>query len=206
MLKSSIPASAFFVLMFTSGAAAAGSVYLNGVDITSVRDKTFKNATVRIDDNGDIHIDAPGYKVEVVDTQKKAAEKAAKKEDPGGPNPALANHYYLVTQPSAGGKAQYDFVVTVNGVEKKLIPAGSPQVILEISAWLDPGPNEVRLIGRKNVGEGRKSDSEAHEARLIIGRGHVEDKIVKIDSILASLKVDASSTNSREKALTLRAE
>ncbi len=196
MRKTSIVASALAILMLTAGAAAAAAVYLNGVDITSVRNKTFKNATVRIDDKGNIHIDAPGYKVEVVNPQDEAA----------GPNPNLTNHYYLVTQPSAEGKAQYDFIVTIGGVEKKVIPAGSPQVILEISAWLNPGPNEIRLTAAKRLEKGRKSASQNDEARLIIGRGHVENKIVKIDGILTSLNVNASQVDTKNKVFTLRAE
>lgn len=207
MRKPLIIASALSIITLAAGTAAAATVYLNGVDITSVRNKTFKNATVRIDGDGNVHIDAPGYKVEVKpQSESKTEKKPKKKEEEGGPNPQLDNHYYLVTQPSAGGRAQYDFIVTINGVEKKVIEAGSSQVILEISTWLKPGPNEIRLTASKRLESGRKSTSEADEARLIVGRGHVENKIVKIDGILTSLTADASQVDTRQKTFTLRAE
>jgi hypothetical protein len=46
--------------------ALAGSVFLNGVRIDSVRGQTFEKATVRIDEQGNVHIDAPGYAVRTV--------------------------------------------------------------------------------------------------------------------------------------------
>ncbi|NTX54967.1 hypothetical protein HUA74_41320 [Myxococcus sp. CA051A] len=42
--------------------ALAGSVYLNGVLIDGVTNQKFEKATVRIDEAGNIHIDAPGYR------------------------------------------------------------------------------------------------------------------------------------------------
>ncbi|HZI13521.1 MAG TPA: hypothetical protein VE153_24280 [Myxococcus sp.] len=59
--------------------ALAGSVYLNGVKIDGVTNTKFEKATVRIDEAGNIHIDAPGYaaKVTTVTTPAPAAVPAA---------------------------------------------------------------------------------------------------------------------------------
>jgi hypothetical protein len=59
--------------------ALAGSVYLNGVKIDGVTNTKFEKATVRIDEAGNIHIDAPGYaaKVTTVTTPAPAAAPAA---------------------------------------------------------------------------------------------------------------------------------
>lgn len=46
--------------------AFAGSVYLNGVNIDGVTGQKFEKCTVRIDDNGNVFIDAPGYRAQVV--------------------------------------------------------------------------------------------------------------------------------------------
>ena len=44
-------------------AAPQGRIFLNGVPIDGVRGQQFSNATVRIDDQGRVHIDAPDYEV-----------------------------------------------------------------------------------------------------------------------------------------------
>ena len=201
---------ALMVLLGTT-AAQARKVYLNGVDISAVRGQTFKQATVAIDSNGDIRIDAPGYKVEVVDqnqAEKKPAKPipAAAADDRGGPNPLLTKRYYLVTQPSQDGRAQYDFELTVNGTARKKIRAGTPQVIMEISSWLQVGENEIVIAANKNLDGGQKSTSASDQARIMIGTGGEEAKIVKIDRILVSLRVDATTTSNQHKRFVMKAK
>ncbi|RKH56379.1 hypothetical protein D7V93_20250, partial [Corallococcus llansteffanensis] len=41
--------------------AVAGSVFLNGVNIDGVKNTRFEKATVRIDAEGNVYINAPGY-------------------------------------------------------------------------------------------------------------------------------------------------
>ncbi|WP_342381476.1 hypothetical protein NVS55_17735 [Myxococcus stipitatus] len=52
--------------------ALAGSVYLNGVLIDGVKNQRFEKATVRIDEAGNIHIEAAGYRVSTVNPQPPA--------------------------------------------------------------------------------------------------------------------------------------
>ena len=176
----------------------ARSVFVNGVDISIVRNQTFKNATVRIDDKGDVHIKAPGYKIEVVDDPGKdvAADPPA-----AIPGKTSEQRFYLVTKPSVDGRAQYDFVIRVNGVERKVIAAGTPQVIMEITDWLDSGSNSVELIARKSIQGERTSISKTEVAEVIIGAGHVEAGVVKIDKINGSLKVNAAQLTDEVKRL-----
>lgn len=191
--------------------AQARKVYLNGVDISAVRGQTFKQATVAIDSNGDIRIDAPGYKVEVVD-QNQGDKKPPQStpvtvaNDRGGPNPLLTKRYYLVSQPSPEGRAQYDFKLTVNGVMRKKIAAGTPQVIMEISSWLQVGENEIVVVASKNLEGGQKSTAASDQSRIVIGTGGEEAKIVKIDRILASMQVDASTTSNQHKRFVITAQ
>ena len=53
-------------LLFVPALASAGSIYLNGVNIDGVAGVKFEKATVRIDESGNIFIDAPGYAAKVV--------------------------------------------------------------------------------------------------------------------------------------------
>ncbi|MFZ5477823.1 MAG: hypothetical protein ACOZNI_13695 [Myxococcota bacterium] len=51
------------------GAAFAATVYINGVRADVLPEVTLANATVRIDAQGNVWIDAPGYRVSVVQPQ-----------------------------------------------------------------------------------------------------------------------------------------
>jgi hypothetical protein len=195
----------FILLTVGAASAYAGSIFLNGINITELRDKTFTNATVYIDSKGDVHINAPKYKVKVMEETAPVAP-VIRSKDRGGPNPDLAGHYYLVTTPSPGGKAQFDFVLTINGVERKVIKAGSPQVIMEISVWLRRGSNNVNVTARKQVGATRKSFSPSDRASVILGKGHEAGKKVKIDAVYISLAVNASQTQSTSERYSIDAK
>ena len=44
----------------------SAAIYLNGVNIDGVRAQSFEKCrSVRIDEKGDVHLDCPGYQVEV---------------------------------------------------------------------------------------------------------------------------------------------
>lgn len=42
---------------------SARSVYVNGIDISSARNQSLKNVHLRIDENGNVYIEAPHYQV-----------------------------------------------------------------------------------------------------------------------------------------------
>jgi hypothetical protein len=173
---------------------AARTVYLNGVDIGDLRKQTFKEATVYIDENGDVHINAPRYQVEVVEEDAKlgGAPSATVENDKAGANPHLRQRYFLVTKPSVDGRAQYDVTIRVNGVERKVIKANDPELIVEVSAWFKSGPNTVELVATKNMRPSRKSTSAADSSRIVIGAGHEDGAIVKVDVVNIDFKCDAS--------------
>lgn len=204
-MKKALFALLALTAVLASSAAHARSIYLNGVDISTVRNKKFLKAEVTIDAKGNVRIYAPQYNVKVVDAPSQAAAQAVP-NDRGGPNTALSKRYYLVTQPSPRGRAQYDFAITVNGEKKKVIKAGSSQVIMEISKWLHKGENEIIIKANKDTAGGRKSMSPSDKASVIVGVGHVENKIVKIDLIKTRVDVDAAKTQPISKHYVLTAE
>ncbi len=189
-----VATAAALAVTLAAGLAIARAivVYVNGVDVGDLRGQTFKNATVFIDDNGDIHIDAPGYKIEVVDQDNRTMGTTGAQGASTGANPALQEKYFLAVKPADAGRAQYDVVISVNGVERKVIKAGDAELILEVSAWLKAGPNAVEIAARKNVAGGRKSTSPADSVRVVIGTGHEEGTLVKIDEVKVDFKCDAS--------------
>jgi hypothetical protein len=193
--------------LLVSPLASARTVFLNGVEIADLRNQTFKDATVYIDDVGDVHIDSSRYKVEVVDDDQKpgGAASAVKEDDAAGANPQLRQRYFLVTKPSEGGRAQYDVVIKVNGVVRRTIKAADPQVIIEVSAWFKAGTNTVELVATKNLRGGRKSFSSEDRARVILGAGHEDGDIVKVDDVNVDFKCDASQLDDVKKTYVFHA-
>ena len=201
-MKRTIGVIAISLIVSISFSAEARSVFLNGVDISTIRNRTFENAKVTIDKDGNIRIAAPGYEVKVAGGG--VPPKKFKKEDKGGPNPALVKRYYLVTQPSKNYKGSYTFEVKVNGKTRKVVKAGAPQVIVEISKWLKKGNNEIIIAAKRSATAVPSSSSD--ETSLIIGVGHEEKKIVKIDAIKARVTAKASQVGDVKKQFVLTAE
>jgi hypothetical protein len=79
---------ALLVALLLPTEALARSVYLNGVLIDGVRNQKFEKATVRIDDQGNVHIDAPAYSVRV--TTAPAPAPVAPAVAPVAPPPPAA--------------------------------------------------------------------------------------------------------------------
>lgn len=98
-------------LLLLPALASAGSVYLNGVNIDGVAGVKFEKATVRIDESGNIFIDAPGYAAKVVPAQDAPAR-------PPTPQPPPQQAQPMLTQPVMMG---------VNGTPVVAVPLSSLQ-------------------------------------------------------------------------------
>jgi len=187
--------------------ASARNVYLNGVEIGDLRKQTFKDATVYIDEAGDVHISSDRYKVEVVDEDGKpgGAASAVGERDAAGANPQLRQRYFLVTKPSTAGRAQYDVVIKVNGVQRRVVKAADEALIIEVSAWFKAGSNTVELVATKNLRNGRKSFSPEDKMRIILGAGREDGDRVKVDVINVDFNCDASQLDDVRKTTVFQA-
>jgi hypothetical protein len=200
--KAMIPTVLALLLLAVPAALMARSVFLNGVEITHVTGQTFKNATVLIDGDGNIHIEAPGYKVKLVDDDGTGADPGPAATE-GGANPALRMRIFLTTRPSPA--AQYDLVLSVNGVQRKVIKAADEAVILEVSSWFARGENRITVKAVKRIEDGRKSISAADSVGLIIGAGREEEAVVKIQNVFVDFKANASQIVERTETYTVNA-
>ena len=72
------------LMALTLGAQAA-NVYVNGTPVDGLKNFEFKNATVQIDENGDVFILAPQYNVSLGEEATK--QKSTKKKDVTTPPP-----------------------------------------------------------------------------------------------------------------------
>jgi hypothetical protein len=181
------------VAVLVSAPAFAGSVYLNGVNIDGIVNQKFERATVRIDEKGNVLIDAPGYSAKpVADGPSGLPQSVAP--------PRLARRYWLVTEQTAAGMTEYDVDVYVNSKWIRKLKNGEDQQIVELTPHLLPGKNSVLFSAKKITTGRRKSMSREHVFRVLVGEGNAGGEHVMLDSTLAKFERTAADTgdDSRE--------
>lgn len=126
-----------------SGAALAGTLYVNGVRADGLRGFEFKSVTVRIDERGDVWVDAPQYRVEIDDPGSKGAADTTRTTTPTTAAGAATGHYWLVSEDN--GSVGHVVDVVVNGTLVQRIRSGDAQIILDLGPYLRQGGNTVTL-------------------------------------------------------------
>jgi hypothetical protein len=210
--------------------ASAASVYLNGVRIDGVTNQKFEKATVRIDEKGDVHISAPGYAVRVESAPAPVAPPpappapvaappaaapapavppatAAPATPPPDPAPdappTLTRRYWLVTEQSVPGMAEYDIDMYINSKFIRKLRNNEGQIITEITRYLQPGKNTVLFLAHKVVVGSQKSYSPQHYFKVIIGEGNVGGDNVMIDNPIIRFQRTAADTKDVSEEFTL---
>ena len=123
----------------------SGTVYVNGVRADGLRDFELENVDVRIDAKGDIHIDAPGYKVEVLEE--------AKPTMPTTSSGIPVGQYWLATVDESSRGFVADLLI--NGTFVRKLRSQEEQVILDIGPYLKPGENSAMLVPSGASGTGK---------------------------------------------------
>jgi len=182
------------VLLLSSNALAAGSVYLNGVRIDGVTNQKFDKVNVRIDEQGNVFIDAPGYNVRQVEGGDHPVAK------PAG---VLSKKYFLVTEQNAPGMTEFDVDVYVNSKWVRKLKNADEQIVTDITKNLQPGANTVLFMAKKNLSGSRKSFSKEHVFRVIIGEGQMAGDHVMIDNPLVKFERNASEGSDVTQEFTL---
>ncbi|MFO0580705.1 MAG: hypothetical protein U0229_00385 [Anaeromyxobacter sp.] len=188
------------VALSAGGAARAGpAVTLNGVPIDGVTGQKIENATVVIDDRGDIHITAKGYAVRSDEPAAAAPAPAAG----GAPAPAapvapaaVTRRYFLATEHAAPGTG-FDLAIFINSQWIREVKANEPQVVMEITKYLRPGPNRLVLSATRK-GD-RPSTSKDVTLRVVVGEGNIGGDHVMIDETLVeAVRTAAEESRSEE--------
>ncbi|MCC6334363.1 MAG: hypothetical protein IT380_10295 [Myxococcales bacterium] len=176
------------LLTFVSSVALATDVYVNGTNIEGLTNHSFEKVNVRIDEKGDVHIDAPGYSVKRVNVGPEKAPPAEGK---------ITMRYYLVTEQTTQGATEYDIDVFLNGQHLRTLPNNEGQIVTDITKKLLPGKNQVTMQAKKLPTQGaeRKSYSKAHLFRVIVGEGKVEGEKVVIEKSVVAFSVTAADTD-----------
>lgn len=194
-----------------AGPASAGpAITLNGVSIDGATGQRFEGATVTIDDRGDVHIEAKGYAARPAGdpaprSAPVAALGAAAALAAATTAPArLARRYFLVAEHARPG-AEYDLAVFVNAQWVREVKAGEPQVVLEITRWLNPGPNRVMLAATRRPGTAAAPAAPGVALRAVVGEGTVGGDRVVIDRPLAELTRTAADAGDRTEEFVVEA-
>lgn len=166
------------MITWLASVALAGSVFVNGVNVDSLRNTTFENVTVTIDADGNLQIDAPNYKIEVVDPAavggapmpaapvppaQTPGQAAVGTQGPPPPQPMTAQapptsevavgQWWLISEDN--GSAGHTVHAYINGVRVAVVQSGSEPFILDIGPWLRRGPNTVEVKSNsQNAGGG----------------------------------------------------
>jgi len=187
-------AISLLAVLAVSATAAAGSVYLNGVRIDGVTGQKFDKVSVRIDDKGDVYIDAPGYNVRQVEGQSENTAQLLG---------SMTKKYFLVTEQTAPGMTEYDIDVYVNSKWLRKLRNTDEQIVTDITKNLTPGKNTVMFIAKKENNGARKSFAKGDIFRVILGEGNVSGDHVMIDNPMIRFERSAADTNDLTQEFTL---
>ncbi len=170
--------------------ALAVEVYVNGVSVDGLTNHTFEKVTVRLDEKGNVQIDAPGYSVKKVNLSG-AAEK------PKAPDSAITQKYFLVTEQSPPGMTEYEIDLFLNGKFMRTLKSGDEQLVLDITKQLKPGQNLVIAQAKKRYSDpsSPRSLSKSHVFRVIIGEGNTTNDQVTIEKQMVTFTRTAADTN-----------
>ena len=176
---------ALCVLSFTPSAA---EVYINGVNLHGLTNQTFEKVTVKLDEKGNVQIDAPGYAIKKV-TMGDATPPPA--------TGVITQQYFLVTEQNPPGATEYDVDLFLNGKFLRTIHSGDEQLVKDITKELKPGLNKIIAQARKKYENPNapKSQSRTHVMRVIIGEGRTTKDQVTIDKQVMTFTRTAADTN-----------
>lgn len=170
--------------------ALAVEVYVNGVSVDGLTNHTFEKVTVRLDDKGNVQIDAPGYSVKKV-TLSGGAEKPPRSQS------AITQKYFLVTEQSPPGMTEYEVDLFLNGKFMRTLKSGDEQLVTDITRSLRAGQNIVIIQAKKRYADpsSPKSLSRSAVFRVIIGEGNTTSDQVTIEKQLVTFTRTAADTN-----------
>ncbi len=179
--------NSLLALSLLADAFAGGSLYVNGVKADGLRSFEFRNVGVRVDENGDIWVDAPNYRIEVTGSTSQSET-----------TPVDAGKWWLVTQDNGSG--EHHLQVLVNGAMVKEVKSGDAQVILDLAPYLKKGDNTILI----NALPG--STPTGGDLMVYVGSGSNSSGTVSMsrpDVVYARRASDSPSGGSRSYTLTV---
>ncbi|MEO1268155.1 MAG: hypothetical protein AAFX99_08655 [Myxococcota bacterium] len=175
------------IVITVASTAVAVDVYLNGVKVNGITSQNFEDVDIRFDAKGDVHITVDGVQVKMVD-QLNAEQAQPNSTGKSGQSSALSQKYWLISDQSDRGMAQYDIDIHINGQYVTRVKSDAPQTVLEITRYVVPGRNRVVFTAIKSIPDRRRSFSPDHHITVLIGEGARDSKQLTIDRSLLEYK------------------
>jgi hypothetical protein len=199
-------AAAAAILLMAPAAYAGPSVFLNGVNIDGVTNQKIERANITIDAQGNVHIEAKDYAVQASTTPTKP-NMPPTVAGVGLPvaAPQISKRYFLVTEQSERGAAQFDIAVFINSKWIRELKSEDDQIVTEITKHLKPGPNKIVLAATKRTDGARRSTAASTYYRVIIGEGNAGGDNIMIDNPLIEMKRTAAETGNVTEEFTISA-
>ena len=193
--------------------AEVSKIFLNGVDISGLKNQTFQNATVKLDSNGNVIIVAPQYRVK---GQKNSTSQSSVKPrsraraipqktvtqsgiPTGG---STSKRYYLVTSFSVESRADFDIDLFFNGKFYKRILSQDDQIIEEVTNLLIAGENKITMSATKNVVSGAPISTPESYLQVIVGEARMQNNQVVIERPVVNYRLTGAQSGTFHKTFT----
>ncbi len=198
--------------------AYAGNVYVNNtlVDPASMPNVSFEKVTVRVDAQGNLWIDAPGYRIQVMGGSP-GAQPATMGGSPGGvtspavvsgslpgmaPRPGApptaggvsAARWWMVTED--GGTTGHSIEVWINNQLAYTVVSGQPQKIVDVGRFLHIGANQVRISAIS-------ANPAGGSYYVYLGTGSDQSGTVVMDNPIVQFGVSAGKSGTTDRQYTL---
>lgn len=178
-------------------AAQAGNLYVNNtlVDPRSLPNVALDKVNVRFDAQGNIFVDAPGYKIQV---QGGVAPMpvGATTAPPAGSGVAAAR-WWMVTEDN--GTTGHQIEVWVNGQLAQTVTSGQPQKIVDVGRWLRLGANQVLV-------KSSSASPTGGSFYVYLGTGSDQSGTVVMDNPAVSFGVGSSRSGPYQREYTLNVD
>jgi hypothetical protein len=172
-------------LLLVAGPAGALDIFINGNQVTGLKDVTITGCTVVFDAAGNLRIAAPGYQI-----------VREGEEPPPPPPPAaaeLTERYFVYTTTNSVGSVPFLFTVWVNGAKVLDVDVQKNQTAVEITEHLRRGINELRIEARHHSGG---SGDAAHEFLVAVGKGSPREGLLRITQQIAAMARKGNDSSS----------
>lgn len=179
--------------------AMAGTVYVNGVDVSALRNTTLENVTVHFDGEGNVQITAPHYEIQVVEPDAETGTTATRTPPPS-PSPKPAGHgvaegrWWLVTEDD--GSRGHLIDVYVNGARALTIKSGEEQHIEDMGPWLRPGTNRITM-------RATSTDAAGGPLYVYVGTGSNDEGTLMMDTPAVQFGLGATRSGPYEREYTV---
>lgn len=175
-----------FIASVLIGTASAGTLYVNGTPVDALKNYAFEQVDVRIDEAGNIWIDAPGYNVSSGADAKGRASTGGSRADSAVESDLPRGSWWLVSEDH--GSTGHKVDVMINGQSVKTVTSGGRQIIFDISPYMHKGTNVVTF---RNSGAETPGGAAME---IMLGTGSIVGSKVTLDRPKLTYKRNSAST------------